>query len=305
MDISQMEYVLAVAKYRNFSQAAENCYISQSSLSQHIAGLEKELGIRLFSRTTRTIQITEAGEAFVKMASDILRDTQRLKETMFSYSDCQRGTINIGSITALETIHFNRLISDFYSIYPQLTLNIYTGKSISLLESLEKREIDVAFVAQPANYSFPNISFKPMGIDEYVILMSHSHPLAAKDAVDFSELKNERFIVHGPNQALQGYFLQACKEANFVPNVIGCVESTPIMISLIRTGLGICVSPAEETDYFSMQGIAAVRLSKPIYKRIMMATLNRGEPSHLVSLFLKFVEDWKYTEDEPSDTVHS
>ena len=127
MDISQMEYVLAVAKYRNFSQAAESCYISQSSLSQHIAGLEKELGIRLFSRTTRTIQITEAGEAFVKMASDILRDTQRLKETMFSYSDCQRGTLNIGSITALETIHFNRLISDFYSIYPQLTLNIYTG----------------------------------------------------------------------------------------------------------------------------------------------------------------------------------
>lgn len=297
MDLAQLEYVLAVAKYRNFSRAAESCYISQSSLSQHIAALEKELGIRLFSRTTRTIQITEAGEVFVKMASGILRDTQRLRETMFSYSDCQRGTINIGSITALETIHFNRLISDFYSIYPRLTLNIYTGKSISLLESLEKQEIDVAFVAQPTNYSFPNINFKLMGTDEYVVLMARSHPLAAKGAIDFPELKNERFIVHGPNQALQGYFLQACKEANFMPNVIGCVESTPIMLSLIRTGLGICISPAEETDYFTMYGVAAVRLNRPIYKRIMMATLNHGETSPLVSLFLRFVDEWKYTDD--------
>lgn len=298
MDFSQMEYVLAVAKYRNFSQAAESCYISQSSLSQQIASLEKELGIRLFSRTTRTIQITEAGESFVNMAADILHDTQRLKEAMFSFSDCQRGTINIGSITALERIHFNRLIADFYSIYPQLTLNIYTGKSISLLSSLEKREIDIAFVAQPVNQSFPHINFKAMGVDEYVILMSSKNPLASKKVIDLSELRNERFIVHGPNQVIDGHFLHACKEADFTPNVIGSAESTPIALSLVRTGIGISIAPAEETEYFHMKDVVALRLRNPFYKRIVMATLNKGEPSHLVSLFLKFVENWTYTEND-------
>lgn len=295
MDISQMEYVLAVAKYRNFSQAAESCYISQSSLSQQIAGLEKELGIRLFSRTTRTIQITEAGESFVEMATNILRDTQRLKEAMSSFSDCQRGTINIGCITALERIHFNRLISSFYSIYPQLTMNIYSGKSISLLSSLEKHEVDVAFVAQPASQTFPHINFKTMGSDEYVILMSSSNPLSTKKMIDLADLKNERFILHGPNQAIDGHFLQACKKADFTPNVIGSAESTPIVLSLVRTGIGISIAPAEEIEYFHMKGVVALRLRDPFYKRIVMATSSKGEFSRPVSLFLKFAEKWNYT----------
>lgn len=293
MDISQMEYVIAVAKYRNFSQAAENCYISQSSLSQQIAGLEKELGIRLFSRTTRAIKITEAGQTFVDMAADILRSSEQLKETMSAYSNCQRGTINIGAITALSKIHFNSLISAFYSTYPQLTLNIHTGQSLSLLDSLEKREIDVAFVTQPAIRTYPNLNFKLMGTDEYVLLIPKSHPLASQKVIDLAQMKNDRFIIHGPNQSLRGYLLQACKEAGFIPNIACCVESTSIMLSMIRIGLGVCISPAEELEYFRLDDVVAVKLTKPIQKRIVMATTAKADQSHLVSLFQQFVEKRK------------
>ena len=118
MDLQQMEYVLAVAKYRNFTLAAESCFISQSSLSLQISKLEKELGVRLFDRTTRSIRITQAGQAFVQQAAEILQGSDRLRQTMSDYSGLLRGTINIGAITALEKIGFSDLIADFYARYP-------------------------------------------------------------------------------------------------------------------------------------------------------------------------------------------
>jgi DNA-binding transcriptional LysR family regulator len=286
-----MQYVLAVAKYRNFTLAAESCYISQSSLSQQISNLEKELGVRLFNRTTRNIQITEAGQAFLEQATNILRDIDLLGQSMSTYAGCLRGTINIGAITALERIHFSDLIADFYSCYPNLTLNIYQGKSISLLESLEKRTIDVAFVAQPPAREYPHIKFQKMGIDEYVLLLAENHPLASRETVDLSELKDERFIMHHPDQTVSGLCLQACNEAGFTPHVTCRIGSSAIALSLIRAGLGIGFLPAEELEYYRMQGIRQLRLVKPFEKRIVMATLAKGTPSQLVSIFLQFVED--------------
>ncbi len=194
MELHQLQYVLAVARYHNFTIAAESCYISQSSLSQQIANLEKELGVCLFKRSTRTLQITEAGDTFVRMAAEILGSVDRLGQTMSDYAGFLRGTINIGAITALEKIRFSDMVSDFYAAYPNLTLNIYHGKSLSLLEALEKRTVDVAFL------------------------------------------------------------------------------------------------PAEELECFRMDGLRCVRLTKPIYKRIVMAMLTKNTQSHLVDAFIRFVE---------------
>ena len=101
MNLLQLKYVLAVEKYRNFSVAADSCYLSQSSLSQQITNLEKELGVRLFNRTTRTILITEAGKEFITQAKAILHSVDILEQTMHSYSGLLRGTINVGAISSL------------------------------------------------------------------------------------------------------------------------------------------------------------------------------------------------------------
>jgi len=292
MDIYQMRYVLALAKHRNFTVASESCYITQSSLSQQISKLEKELGVRLFNRTTRNIQITEAGEAFVQMATEILRDIDMLEQTMSTYSGFLRGTINIGTITALEKIHFSELVSDFYSCYPNLSLNIYQGKSLSLLELLEKRSIDVAFVTQPPGGNYSHINFDLIGVDEYVLVISDKHPLANRETVDLAELKDDRFILHHPDQSVSSLCLQACNEAGFTPNIVCRIESTPIALGLVRAGLGVVFLPAEDLERFQLTGVRRVHLKKPIEKRIVMATLAKNKPSHLVSAFLKFTGDW-------------
>ena len=291
MDIYQMKYVLALAKHHNFTQAAESCYISQSSLSQQIARLEKELGVRLFDRTTRTIRITEAGQAYVEMAEKILRDVDALEQTMATYAGFLRGTINIGAITALERIGFSQLVTDFYSRYPNLTLNIYQGKSLSLLESLEKGNIDIAFVTQPREHNFPHIDFQLVGKDEYSLILSDKHPLAQREEVDLGELKEEYFILQHPDQSVSGLCMQACAEAGFTPKVISRIETVSIAMNLARQGLGIVFLPAEIPEQYPMSGLRRVRLRKPIEKRIVMATRAKETPSHLVAAFTQFVRD--------------
>ena len=164
MNLNQLQYVLSVAEHRSFSLAAENLFISQSTLSQQIMNLESELGVKLFLRTTRDVQITEAGRAFLEEAAEILRRTEGLKQTMSDYAGLLKGTINIGAINALETIHFSQIITDFYSAFPQLTVNIVGNSSYPLLEALENRSIDIAFLTRPfpdaagqGQLSFPEI----------------------------------------------------------------------------------------------------------------------------------------------------
>lgn len=292
MDIYQMKYVLALAKHQNFTLAAESCYISQSSLSQHISRLEKELGVKLFDRTTRTIRITEAGEAFVEAAQAIIRDVDRLEQTMSTYAGLLRGTINIGAITALEKIGFSELVTDFYSQYPHLTLNICQGKSLSLLEALKKRNIDLAFVTQPREGNYPDIDFRLIGKDEYSLIVSDKHPLAGCEYVELAQLKNEKFILQHPDQSVSGLCVQACNEAGFSPNIICRIESVSIAMNLAKTGLGVVFLPAEVAEQYPMGGLKRIRLRKPIEKRIVMATRTKEKPTHLVSAFIDFAQKW-------------
>lgn len=294
MDVHQMQYVLAVAQCRSFTIAAENCYVSQSTLSQQISNLERELGVSLFKRTTRNIQVTEAGEAFIRMATQILRDMDLLKQTMAGYAGFVRGTISIGAITALEQIGFSDMIADFYATYPNLTLHIDRGPSLALLESLEKKVVDVAFLTLPPDVDKNGLNFKLLGEDEYALVIPEKHPLAGRESVELSELKDERFILHNPEQAVSRLCIQACMDAGFVPNVTCRIESSEIILNLVRTGLGVAFLPAEELEHFRMDGVHRLRLVDPIKKQIVMTTRVKGMPSHLVDVFVRFVEEWMH-----------
>lgn len=289
MNFHQMECVLAVARYKSFSIAAESCYLSQSSLSQQISNLEKELGTRLFNRSTRNIQITEAGKAFVELATGILHDCNLLQQKMFSYSNMLCGTINIGAITSLEKLHFSDLIAEFYSDYPNLTVNVLRGDSIYLLESLEKSNIDVAFLTRPTIQGYPNLDFQTVGCDEYVLVVPEKHPLSHKKVVDLAQFKNDRFILHQPSQSISGICLQACKEAGFEPNIACQVGASSISLNLIRRGLGVGLFASEEFGYYRINGIRALKLKNPIKKEIVMVLSRKYEPSPLTDAFVEFV----------------
>lgn len=284
MTLAQMKCVVAIDKYRNFSIAADSCYLSQSSLSQQISNLEKEIGIRLFNRTTKGIVVTEAGEEFIRSAKEILHSVESLEQKMNSYSGMLRGTINVGAISSLEKIEFGKLISKFYEDNPGLTINVCRGNSITLLEDLERQNIDIAFLTRPATGNYPNVHFETIGFDEYLLAVPENHPIAKSDVVDLADLKNEKFIIHEQNQAVSGLCLRACAAAGFEPNIICRIDAATISLNLVRSGMGLAFFCSEEMDFYHMSGVKKVRLKNPIRKEIVMA-ISTKHKSSLTALF--------------------
>lgn len=291
MNLLQLKYVLAVEKYRNFSVAADSCYLSQSSLSQQITNLEKELGVRLFKRTTRTILVTEAGKEFISQAKAILHNVDILEQTMHSYSGLLRGTINVGAISSLEKIKFSSLITSFYEENPNLTVNISRGNSLVLLDQLEKQNIDIAFLTRPATGTYPKIQFEKIGEDEYLLAVPETHPLAQRDVVNLAELRDENFIIHEPSQAVSGLCIQACQTAGFEPNIVCRIDAAMVSMNLVRSGMGLAFFSSEEIDFYHTYGLKALRLATPIRKEIVMATSSKHPPSRLTSVFIEFVRN--------------
>lgn len=167
MEIHQLRYVLAVAHTCSFSLAAEKCFVSQSTLSQQISKLEKELQVKLFSRNTRSVTLTEAGSEFVQQASGIMLAFDKLEQSMLGYNGLLKGTLNLGAITSLEKIDFSNMIAIFFALHPNLHLNIMHGGSYELIDALRARTIDLAFCSLAHPEQYPDISFEPLGHDEY------------------------------------------------------------------------------------------------------------------------------------------
>lgn len=300
MEISQLRAVLAIAKSHSFSRAAQELYLSQSTLSLQVAKLEKELGVTLFYRTTRTVHLTEAGEEFVKSAGDILRNIRLLSQNMSAYGGLMRGTLTIGAISSLEAIHFSEMLASFYSLYPSLNIDLQEEGSITLIEMLRSHRIAQAFVVVDDPALYPDLHFTYLGRDEYHLAVSRLHRLARRKTVEIADLENENLIMHQGANGINAILDNAFRRAGVEPNVI-CRSSIPtIGFSLIEAGIGVGFFPAEIFSRMPSSGVAELSVTPPLYKNIYLATLAENEFSVLDKTFTDFVCEWYKDQGEAS-----
>ena len=300
MEISQLRAVLAIAKSHSFSRAAQELYLSQSTLSLQVAKLEKELGVTLFYRTTRTVHLTEAGEEFVKSAGDILRNIRLLSQNMSAYGGLMRGTLTIGAISSLEAIHFSEMLASFYSLYPSLNIDLQEEGSITLIEMLRSHRIAQAFVVVDDPALYPDLHFTYLRRDEYHLAVSRLHRLARRKTVEIADLENENLIMHQGANGINAILDNAFRRAGVEPNVI-CRSSIPtIGFSLIEAGIGVGFFPAEIFSRMPSSGVAELSVTPPLYKNIYLATLAENEFSVLDKTFTDFVCEWYKDQGEAS-----
>ena len=312
MDLTVMNYVVNVADCGNFSQAAEVCHVGQPALSQQIARLEKELGVRLFHRNPRGAVLTEAGSEFVRRAREILSYSKGLEEAMSSYAGLHRGTLTLGLITSLQCIEFGSMLSAFVHAYPDISFSIRQFGTYQLTDLLTEREIDLAFLNLPPKGLPPQLAFEPLGRDRYALAVPYDHPLAARaereaaaamDAdeeagsvrdiasVSMRELKDERFIFHQPWQVAAELVLDACRNAGFEPNIV-CRSGEPTnSMYMVQGGMGIALFPEEEFHDRQLDGIRQLRIREDIIKEVGVAWRKDSE-SPLVAEAVRFAKEW-------------
>ncbi|MBQ7534426.1 MAG: LysR family transcriptional regulator [Stomatobaculum sp.] len=307
MDLTVMNYVVSVADSGNFSQAAEVCHVGQPALSQQIARLEKELGVRLFFRNPRGAVLTEAGTEFVRRAREILKSADELSEQMSFFAGLHRGSLTLGIITSLQCIEFGSMLSAFVHSYPDITFSIRQFGTYQLAEMLTDRKIDLAFMNRPLQGVPSQLAFEKLGEDRYDLAVPYDHPLAARAVraksspggtgpehlaeVSMQELKDERFIFHQPWQVASELVLKACRDAGFEPNIV-CRSGEPgTSLYMVQGGMGVALFPEEEFMGRQLDGICRLHIKEDIIKEVGVAWRKDSE-SPLITEAVRFAKEW-------------
>jgi len=176
--LRQLQYAVAVANSLSFNKAADDCHVSQPSLSAQINELEQALGIKLFERDRRQVLVTAAGKEFVERARAVLRETDNLFETARRCSDPLTGTLRIGAIPTISPYLLPIIAPVLRKAYPQLTLQWIEDKTHVLVHSLNAGIIDAAVLALEADIG--EVEREPIARDPFMLVVPTKHPLASK-----------------------------------------------------------------------------------------------------------------------------
>ncbi|MGW7427691.1 LysR family transcriptional regulator [Streptomyces sp. NPDC054813] len=283
MDLQQMGYVLAVAETASFTRAAEQCHIVQSALSHQVARLEKELGARLFERTSRRVWLTPAGEAFLPAARQALEAAERARAEVAAATGEIRGKLTVGSIPTVAAVDLPSVIRDYRRRYPQVRFSLRAGSSESLVEQVREGTLDAAFLGVQPGFRPQGVRDKELGHGQHVAVVAPGHPLATHHEVDLRRLADEVFVDFADGSAARAQSDQAFAAVGLRREVAFEVSGVELMVRMVRHGLGIALLPATFTA--ELHGLRCVPITNgPI--RVERLIWSRFTPSPAASAFL-------------------
>lgn len=291
MQLHQLEYVLAVSKYHSFTRAAEEIKVSQSSLSQQIITLEKELGITLFKRTTRSVSLTSAGQDFVTHAMRIMSEVSATHQCIQEYVSVDKGHLTVGIIPIVGYYSIPKLLAAFNKDFPGITLSLIEYQDDELLEMLNSSKLDAAIV-QHVILDSP-FQYFPLYTDKMVFLASRKNPLAFRKSVELSELKDEKFIITPLASGHHHDFKKACLSAGFEPKILMTCSSVETMLGLTCEDIGVTVLSSMVATYTPLDSrLSLLELTPTIERKIYLAIQKSVNVSPALKLFVKYTAQW-------------
>jgi DNA-binding transcriptional LysR family regulator len=259
VELQQMRYVVAVAETNSFTRAAERCLVVQSALSHQIARLERELGARLFDRTSRRVRLTPAGAAFLPAARQCLEAAQRAAAEVAAAVGEVRGRLAVGLISTAAAIDIPGALRDFRQRYPQVRISVRVSPSEELIERVEQGAIDVAFCGLPTAAWPQGVDARELARDRYVAVVATDHPLAEEPVVDLRRLSSEVFVDLPANTAGRAQSDQAFAAADLSRDVAFEVTTAHLIARLVGHGLGVAVLPAAYAP--QLTGVTTIEVS--------------------------------------------
>ncbi|WP_063733315.1 LysR family transcriptional regulator [Streptomyces sp. RTd22] len=283
MDLQQMRYVLAVAETASFTRAAERCHIVQSALSHQVARLEKELGARLFERTSRRVRLTTAGEAFLPAARQALEAAERARAEVAAATGEIRGKLAVGSIPTVAAVDLPAALRDYRLRYPQVRISLRVDSSERLVEQVREGTLDAAFLGVQPGSRPRGVRDRELAQGQHVAVVAPGHPLAAEDEVDLPRLAEEVFVDFADGSAARAQSDEAFAAAGLRREVAFEVSGVELMAPMVRHGLGIALLPAAfAADLPGLRSVPVI--NGPV--RVERLAWSRFAPSPAASAFL-------------------
>ena len=243
MELRHLRYFLAVAETLNFSRAATRLNMAQPPLSQQIQALEKELGVKLFDRQQRPLQLTPAGHAFLPEAHAVLTQVERASRIAQQASRGEVGQLVIGFNSAAMQTVLPAILKAFSGRFPMVQLKLRELDSQLQLEQLANGQIDCGFLHSQQREM---LNYHVLWKEPLVVALPDGHPLVGQSVLSLEALLNETFILPPPKLGQSFYYqvLQLCEDHGFTPKVIQEARFLQTVLGLVVAGLGIALVPA-------------------------------------------------------------
>ncbi|MFE0026172.1 LysR family transcriptional regulator [Amycolatopsis sp. NPDC059021] len=251
MELQQMRYVVAVAETTSFTRAAERCLVVQSALSHQIARLERELGARLFDRTSRRVRLTAAGAAFLPAARQCLDAAERAAAEVAAAVGEVRGRLTVGVIPTVAAVDIPAVLREFCGSYPRVRIGLRVGASEELVEQVKQGTLDAAFLGLPTTARPEGVHTHELARDRLVAVVPPEHALAGEADVDLRRLSAEVFVDFPAGTAGRAQSDQAFAAAGLTRDVALEVTAADLMARLIQQGLGVAMLPSTYTPRLS------------------------------------------------------
>lgn len=239
-----MRYVVAVAETRNFTRAAERCLVVQSSLSHRIASLERELGVRLFARSSRRTELTSAGAAFVVSARECLAVADRAVADAAAATGVVRGRLAVGVIVTTAAVDVPELLQRYRAQHPDVRVALRSGRSDELAAAIRTGGLDIAFLGLPEGARPSGVESVVLDHDEHVLVVPAGHRLAGASHATLREISEETFVDFVAGTPARTQSDQAFAAAGLVRDVAYECGVVELITGLIARGLGVALLPS-------------------------------------------------------------
>jgi DNA-binding transcriptional LysR family regulator len=288
MELRHLRYFVTVAEELHFSRAAQRLQMTQQPLSKQIRDLEEELGVQLFHRTKRQVRITEAGEAFLEEARQLLAKADRAVEVARQAARGHSGRLAIG-ICGLATYSvLPKVLKAVRERSPHVALELHEMTTSSQVQALQNRQIHLGFLMLPIQEE--NLNIKPILQEPFVVVLPETHPLATQMEVLLPALANEPFILV-PRQEEPGYYdrcISLFEQSGFAPRVSQQASEKQTILSLVAAGMGIALSPAS-VRVLHREGVIYKALAESKREVELALAWRRDESSPVLQMFLEVV----------------
>jgi LysR family hydrogen peroxide-inducible transcriptional activator len=246
MTLTELRYIVALAREKHFGRAAEKCFVSQPTLSVAVKKLEDELGVILFERGQHEISVTPQGEAIIRQAEKVLAEAAHIKELAAAANDPLAGPLSIGAIYTIGPYLLPKLVPLLRARAPQMPLLLQENFTAKLLEALKNGELDVAIVALPIEES--GLVAQPVYDEVFRVLTPVQHPWAKEKVIAPRRLLEEPLLLLGRGNCFRDQVLDLCARAGAGgPQVLegSSLETIRLMVA---SGIGVTVMPASAVD---------------------------------------------------------
>jgi len=291
MEWRQILYFIEVAKYEHVTEAANQLHVAQSAVSRQIGLLEAELGVSLFTREGRNVQLTSIGRVFLDYAERAVMEVEQGKEKIEEYLNPEQGIIHLGFATGLSAHTLPIALSQFREQYPGIHFQLYQGSHQHMVSMIEKGRLDIAFCA-PVPKEHENVDGHIFYREQFLAILPVQHDLSEQTFLRLDQLRDEPFVAFRQGLVLHDYLLNVCGQAGFKPRLAFEGEDIETIKALVSAGFGVALLP-ENALIHLQPDLIKIPISEPaLYRSVGVIIPKRRELGPSEALLFQYLQSF-------------